>query len=73
MSNFDAVQRLTFTQNESKTRLCMWFVHVFSSASKQQKILGQMFVPFICQTVLKPLFSRLFSKPSVKSLITSLL
>ena len=66
MSNFDAVQRLTFTiftQNESKTRLCMWFVHVFSSASKQQKILGQMFVPFICQTVLKPLFSRLFSKP----------
>ena len=35
--------------------------------AKQQKILGQMFVPFICQTVVVvvcPLFSRLFANPS---------
>ena len=50
-------------ENFSNSVFCFFLLLL----AKQQKILGQMFVPFICQTVVVvvcPLFSRLFANPS---------
>ena len=54
-------------ENQSFLTLRCWLCFFFLLLAKQQKILGQMFVPFICQTVVVvvcPLFSRLFANPS---------
>ena len=54
-------------ENQIFLTLRCWLCFFFLLLAKQQKILGQMFVPFICQTVVVvvcPLFSRLFANPS---------